>query len=143
MDTIFIRQLTVETVIGIYDWEREIKQPVLFDLELACDVARAAVSDSVDDTLNYKAVCKRVIAFVEASEFQLVETLAERVAQLIISEFDVPWLRVQVNKRGALRGAMDVGVLIERGERQHASEGGPERRSPVKTQTSAQGETAT
>lgn len=120
MDTIFIRELTVETVIGIYDWEREIKQPVLFDLEMACDVARAAASDSVDDTLDYKAVCKRVIAFVEASEFQLVETLAERVAQLIISEFQVPWLRVQVNKRGALRGAMDVGVIIERGERHGA-----------------------
>ena len=117
MDTIFIRELTVETVIGIYDWEREIKQAVLFDLEMACDVARAAASDSVADTLDYKAVCKRVIAFVEASEFQLVETLAERVAQLIMSEFAVPWLRVQVNKRGALRGARDVGVSIERGER--------------------------
>jgi len=119
MDTIFIRELTVETVIGIYDWEREIKQSVSFDLEMASDVARAAISDSVDDTLNYKAVCKRVIEFVEASEFQLVETLAERVAQLIISEFDVPWLRVRVNKRGALRDAKDVGVIIERGERQH------------------------
>ena len=121
MDTIFIRELTVETVIGIYDWERAIKQPVLLDLEMACDVARAAASDSVEDTLNYKAVCKRVIAFVEASEFQLVETLAERVAQLIISEFHVPWLRVQVNKRGALRGAKDVGVMIERGVRPGAS----------------------
>ncbi|MFT5448755.1 MAG: dihydroneopterin aldolase [Gammaproteobacteria bacterium] len=117
MDTIFIRELTVETVIGIYDWEREIKQPVVFDLDMACDVARAAASDSVDDALNYKAVCKRVIAFVEGSEFQLVETLAERVAELIINEFEVPWLRVQVNKRGALRGAKDVGVIIERGKR--------------------------
>ena len=124
MDTIFIRELTIETVIGIYDWEREIKQPVLFDLEMACDVARAAASDSVADTLNYKAVCKRVIAFVEASEYQLVETLAERVAQLIISEFQVPWLRVRVNKRGALRGAVDVGVSIERGDRS-ATTGGP------------------
>ena len=123
MDTIFIRELTVETVIGIYDWEREIKQAVLFDLEMACDVARAAASDSVDATLNYKAVCKRVIAFVEGSEFQLVETLAERVAQLIINEFQVPWLRLKVNKRGALRGALDVGVIIERGE-QHAGADG-------------------
>ena len=117
MDTIFIRELTIETVIGIYDWEREIKQPVVFDLEMACDVARAAATDSVDDALNYKAVCKRVIAFVEGSEFQLVETLAERVAGLIVDEFEVPWLRVQVNKRGALRGAKDVGVNIERGKR--------------------------
>jgi len=117
MDTIFIRELTVETVIGAYDWEREIKQPVVFDLEMACDVARAAATDSVDDTLNYKTVCNRVIAFVEGSEFQLIETLAERVAGLIIDEFEVPWLRVQVNKRGALRGAKDVGVIIERGNR--------------------------
>jgi len=117
MDIIFIRELTVETVIGIYDWEREIKQPVLFDIEMACDIARAAATDSVDDTLNYKAVSKRVIGFVENSEFQLVETLAERVAQLIMGEFDVPWVRLKVNKRGALRGATDVGVLIERGER--------------------------
>ena len=117
MDIIFIRELTVETVIGIYDWEREIKQPVLFDIEMACDIARAAATDSVDDTLNYKAVSKRVIGFVEKSEFQLVETLAERVAQLIMGEFGVPWVRLKVNKRGALRGAVDVGVLIERGER--------------------------
>jgi dihydroneopterin aldolase len=117
MDTIFIRELTVETVIGIYDWERAIKQPVLFDLEMACDVARAAATDSVEDTLNYKEVCKRIIAFVEGSEFALVETLAERVAQLIISEFQVPWLRLTVNKRGALSAARDVGVSIERGEK--------------------------
>ena len=117
MDVIFIRELTVETVIGIYDWEREIKQPVLFDIEMAADVARAAATDSVDDTLNYKAVSKRVIAFVERSEFFLVETLAERVAAIIREEFGVPWVRLRVNKRGALRGAVDVGVVIERGER--------------------------
>ena len=117
MDIIFIRELTIETVIGIFDWEREIKQPVLLDIEMAGDCARAAGSDSVEDTLDYKAVCKRVIAFVEASEFQLVETLAERVAALIRDEFAVPWVRLKVNKRGALRGATDVGVIIERGER--------------------------
>ena len=117
MDIIFIRELAVETVIGIYDWEREIKQPVLFDIEMAADCARAARSDSVDDTLNYKAVSKRVIGFVEQSEFQLVETLAERVAELIMDEFQVPWVRLRVNKRGALRGAVDVGVIIERGAR--------------------------
>lgn len=118
MDTIFISELTVETVIGIYDWEREIKQPVLFDIEMGGDCARAAATDSVEDTLNYKAVAKRIIAFVESSEFYLVETLAEQVAQLILSEFDVPWVRLRVNKRGALRGASDVGVVIERGSQQ-------------------------
>ncbi len=117
MDIIFIRELSVETVVGIYDWEREIKQSVVFDIEMAGDCVRAAASDSVDDTLDYKSVCKRVIAFVESSEFQLVETLAERVAGLIRDEFDVPWVRLTVNQRGALRGASGVGVIIERGQR--------------------------
>ena len=117
MDTIFIRELAVETVIGIFDWEREIKQTVYLDLEMPCDCARAARSDAVEDTVDYKAVTKRVIAFVEESRFQLVETLAERTAQLVLDEFDVAWLRLRVNKRGALRGAVDVGVAIERGER--------------------------
>lgn len=117
MDTICIRELTIETVIGSYDWEREIKQPVVFDLEMACDVKRAAATDSVDDGLDYEAICERVTTFVEDSECQLIETLAERVAELIIDEFEVPWLRVRVNRRGALRGAKEVMVNIERGER--------------------------
>jgi dihydroneopterin aldolase len=117
MDIIFINDLTIETVIGIFDWEREIKQRVILDIEMTGDCARAAATDAVQDTLDYKAVCKRVIAFVEASQFQLVETLAERVAQLIREEFGVAWVRLRVNKRGALRGAVDVGVLIERGAR--------------------------
>lgn len=117
MDIIFIRELTVETVIGIYDWEREVKQPVVIDIEMSGDCARAAERDAVEDTLDYKAVCKRVIAFVEASEFRLVETLAERVAALVREEFAVAWVRLSLNKRGALRGATGVGVIIERGER--------------------------
>ena len=117
MDTIFIRDLRIDTVIGIYDWERAIRQTLSFDLEMATDIARAAASDSIDDTLNYKAVAKRIIAFVEASEFQLVETLAERVAELVREEFAVPWLRLTLNKGGAVRGARGVGVVIERGER--------------------------
>lgn len=117
MDIIYINELAVETIIGIYDWEREIKQPVLFDIEMSGDCARAAASDSVHDTLNYKAVAKAVIGFVETSEFQLVETLAEQVAALILAEFDVEWLRLKVNKRGAIRGATGVGVVIERGRK--------------------------
>jgi 7,8-dihydroneopterin aldolase/epimerase/oxygenase len=117
MDIIFIRDLRIDTVIGIYDWERAIRQTLSFDLEMATDIARAAGSDHIDDTLNYKAVAKRVIAFVEASEFQLVETLAERVAELVREEFSVPWLRLTLNKGGAVRGANGVGVIIERGER--------------------------
>ncbi len=117
MDIIFINELAVETIIGIYDWEREIKQPVVFDIEMSGDCSRAAHTDAVEDTLNYKAVAKAVIGFVAKSEFQLVETLAERVAQHIMEEFDVHWLRLKVNKRGAIRGAAGVGVIIERGER--------------------------
>lgn len=117
MDIIFLNDLRVETVIGIYDWERRIKQTVIFDFEMGADIRKAAASDSIEDTLNYKAVAKRVLEFVQASEFQLVETLAERVAQLILEEFDVPWLRLKLNKVGAVRYARDVGIIIERGTR--------------------------
>lgn len=117
MDIVFIRDLRIETVIGIYDWEREIRQPVVFDLEMGADIARAAASDSIDATLDYKAVSKRLIEFVEASEFQLVETLAERCAAIVIHEFGVPWVRLTLNKIGAVSAARDVGVIIERGSR--------------------------
>jgi dihydroneopterin aldolase len=116
MDIIFLRDLRVDTVIGIYEWERRVRQTVVIDLEMAADVRRAAATDSIDDTLNYKAVAKRIVQFVQASELQLVETLAERVAELVLAEFGVPWLRLRVNKEGAVRGARDVGVVIERGQ---------------------------
>ena len=116
MDTVFIRGLEVDTVIGIFDWERRIRQRVRIDLEMGADVARAARTDSIDDALDYKAIGKRIIAFVGESEFLLVETLAERVATLVREEHGVAWLRLSVSKPGALRGADDVGVTIERGE---------------------------
>ena len=116
-DTIFLHGLRVDTVIGIWDWERRIRQTVVIDLDMATDIARAAESDAVEDTLDYKKVAKRIIGFVAESEFQLVETLAERIAAIIRDEFDVAWVRVRVNKPGAIRGARDVGVLIERGAR--------------------------
>ena len=115
MDKVFIEDLRIETVIGIYDWERKIRQVVALDLEMAFDNRKAAASDSIDDTLNYKAVSKRLIAFVEASSFQLVETLAERCAQIVLDEVRVPWLRLKVSKPGAVRGSKAVGVVIERG----------------------------
>jgi dihydroneopterin aldolase len=115
MDIVFLRDLRIETVIGIYDWEREIKQTVVLDLEMASDVCKAAASERIEDALNYKAVAKRMIQFVGESRFQLVETLAERCAEIILSEFGVPWVRLSVNKIGAVTGARDVGVLIERG----------------------------
>jgi dihydroneopterin aldolase len=117
MDIVYIRDLRIDTIVGIYEWERRVRQTVVLDLEMAADVRRAAATDNIDDALNYKAVAKRVIAFVEASEFQLVETLAERIAEVVMREFDVPWLRLQLNKQGALRGARDVGVILERGMR--------------------------
>jgi dihydroneopterin aldolase len=117
MDIIYLHDLRIDTVIGVFDWERRVRQTVILDLEMAADIRRAAARDDLADTLNYKAVAKRLIDFVGHSEFQLVETLAERVAELLLNEFSVPWLRLRVNKQGAVRGARDVGVIIERGER--------------------------
>ncbi|MEE8221824.1 MAG: dihydroneopterin aldolase [Woeseiaceae bacterium] len=114
MDTIFLHDLRVETVVGVGDWERKIRQTVSIDLEMGRDIRRAAESDSIDDTLNYKLVAKRVQQFVAGSSFQLVETLAERIAEIVLKEFDVPWVEVRVNKPGAIRGARDVGVKIRR-----------------------------
>ncbi len=117
MDIIYLHDLRIDTVIGVFDWERRVKQTVILDLDMGGDIRRAAASDDLADTLNYKAVAKRVIDFVEHSEYQLVETLAERVAELILSEFGVLWVRLRLNKQGAVRGARDVGVVIERGVR--------------------------
>jgi len=115
MDRVFIEDLRVQTVIGIFDWEREIKQTVSLDLEMAFDIAAAARSDNIADTLDYKAVSKRLIQFVEKSEYQLVEALAEECARIILAEFPVPWLRLKLGKPGAVRGSSAVGVIIERG----------------------------
>lgn len=116
MDKIFLDELKIDTIIGIWDWERKIRQTVIIDLEMSADIARAAASDSVEDTLNYKSVAKRVQQFVGDSRFQLVETLAERIAGIIRDEFDVAWVKVRVHKPGAIRGSRDVGIEIERGE---------------------------
>ena len=87
MDIVFIRGLRIDAVIGIYDWERKVRQPLIFDLEMATDIRKAAASDDIDDTLNYKDIAKRLAAFVSESEFQLVETLAERCAEIVLNEF--------------------------------------------------------
>jgi dihydroneopterin aldolase len=113
-DTIFLRGLEVECTIGFIDWERRVKQTVVIDLELPVDCRSAAVRDEVEDTLDYKKVAKRVIAFVEASEYKLVETLSHRLALLILEEFAIAWIRISINKPGAIRGSRDVGVSIER-----------------------------
>lgn len=113
-DSVFLSELRVETVIGIWEWERKIRQTVSIDLEMGADIRQAAKTDSIDDTLNYKAVAKRVQQFVADSEFQLVETMAEKISELVLAEFDVPWIQVRVSKPGAIRGAKDVGVRIHR-----------------------------
>ena len=117
MDIVFIKDLDVETVIGIYDWERKIRQTVRLNLEMNTDVARAAASDRIDDALDYKAVAKRLIDFVERSRFQLVETLAERCCEIILGEFPVDRVRLRLDKPGAVRGSKSVGIIIERGTR--------------------------
>jgi dihydroneopterin aldolase len=114
MDRVFIENLTIETVIGIFDWERDIKQAVSIDLEMDFDIRKAASTDSIADTLDYKAVAKRLIRFVEQSEFQLVETLAERCAAIVLNEFPVERLKLKLSKPGAVRGSSAVGVIIER-----------------------------
>jgi len=118
MDIIYLKDLEIETIIGIFDWERETRQKIRIDLEMAVDVRKAAASDNIDDTLNYKSVAKRLIKFVGDSQYQLVETLAENVADIVVKEFNIPWVRVKINKPGAVRYAGDVGVIIERGNKQ-------------------------
>jgi len=114
MDKIFLSALSVECIVGIWDWERRVKQTVILDVEMAADIRKAAATDHIDDTIDYKRVSKRLLAFVGESQFQLVETLTERIAQLIVTEFGVSWVKVRLNKKGAIRGARDVGIEIER-----------------------------
>lgn len=114
MDTIFLHDLRVRTIVGIWDWERRIRQTVSIDLDMGADIRKAAASDRIEDALDYKQIAKRVQQFVEDSSFQLVETLAENIAAIVLREFDVPWIVVRVNKPGAIRGSRDVGVIIRR-----------------------------
>ncbi|MGD8175727.1 dihydroneopterin aldolase [Marinimicrobium sp. ARAG 43.8] len=117
MDIVYIRDLQVDTIIGIYDWEREVRQTISLDLEMASDIRKAAETDDIQHALNYKAVSKRLIAYLENRNAQLVEALAEEVADIVRREFHVPWVRLRLSKPGALRGARDVGLIIERGEK--------------------------
>ena len=114
MDKIFIHALKTEAIIGIFDWERQVKQTVIVDIEISADITKAAVSDSIDDTLNYKRIAKRVLTFVEESRFHLVETLAEHIAMLVLEEFGVAWVGLSLSKPGAIRSSRDVGVKLER-----------------------------
>jgi 7,8-dihydroneopterin aldolase/epimerase/oxygenase len=116
VNIVYIRGLRAQAVIGVYEWERHIRQTLVLDLEMASDTVRAAASDQIADALDYAALSGRVVALVEASEYQLLETLADAVARMITREFGVPWLRLRLSKPGAVAAAEDVGVIIETGE---------------------------
>ena len=117
MDIIFLSGLEIETIIGVYDWERQRKQTIVLDIEMAFDIKKSAQTDNIADTLDYKAVTQRIVAFVENSEFFLVEKLIEEIATLLRAEFPIPWVKIVLNKRGAITRAKDVGIIIERGEK--------------------------
>ena len=115
MDIVYIRNLRLETIIGIHDWEKQIPRPVIFQLELASDVARAAATDQIADALDYEAITQRLRHAVSTHHFDLIESLAEHCAGILRDEFGVRWLRLSLSKPGAVGDAVDVGVVIERG----------------------------
>ncbi|RKQ39214.1 bifunctional dihydroneopterin aldolase/7,8-dihydroneopterin epimerase [Enterobacter sp. R1(2018)] len=121
MDIVFIEQLTVITTIGVYDWEQTIDQKLIFDIEMAWDNRAAAASDDVSDCLSYADVSETVINHVAGGRFALVERVAEEVAQLLLTRFNSPWIRLKVSKPGAVAQAANVGVIIERGSNPKAS----------------------
>ncbi|MHB8254800.1 MAG: dihydroneopterin aldolase [Acidiferrobacter sp.] len=113
-DILYLHDLKADCIIGIWEWERQTRQTVVLDLDMAVDIREAAIHDDIQYAIDYKAVAKRVTGFISASQFSLVETLAEQVAQMILKEFPVASLRLRINKRGAIRGAAEVGLIIER-----------------------------
>ena len=117
MDIIYLHDLKIDCVLGIWEWERRTTQTLTIDLDMGADVRKAAASGRIEDTVDYKTIAKRLIGFVGESQFGLVETLAEQIAEIVLKEFPVRWVRVRVNKKGAIRGASGVGVIVERGEK--------------------------
>ncbi len=115
MDIVYLHGLRLETIIGIWEWERQVRQTVVVDLDLGTDIAQAASSDAIEDTVDYKEVANRLVKLANESEFLLVEALAENISEILINDFGVEWLRIRINKQGALTGVRDVGVIIERG----------------------------
>ena len=114
MDTVYIDGLKIDTVIGIYDWERKIKQRVIIDVEISCNITAAAKSDAIADACDYASISARITEFAESSQFQLIETLAEQTAQLVVSEFNVPEIKLWVSKPDAVKNAENVGIKITR-----------------------------
>ena len=113
-DTIYIRDLRVETIIGIFGWEREVRQQISMDLDFEFDVSVPGKSDSIDDTLDYKKITKSLIAFIESSEYKLIEALCEGIVDHLKSKFGIKKVKLRLSKPGALRFSKDVGIMIER-----------------------------
>ena len=120
MDKIFLRELRIETIIGFWEWERRIKQIVSIDLEIGTDARIAAASDAIAGTLNYEQLAQRLVEFVGAAEFQMVEALATAVGRIVVREFEAPWVKVSVAKPGAVPAAREVGIVIERTKADYA-----------------------
>lgn len=116
MDIIYLHGLVANAQIGVWEWEKQITQQLTIDLDMGADIRIAAASDRLQDTLNYKEVAKRIIGFVEENHFDLVEALAEQIADILLDDFGIPWCRIKLNKKGAINGGRDVGVIIERGK---------------------------
>jgi dihydroneopterin aldolase len=117
MDIIYLNDLRIDTVIGVWDWERRIRQTLIMDIEIGTDISTAAASDDLADTVDYKAVSDRIMAFTSASEFKLIEALGEGITNVIMNEFKIPWMRLRINKQGVVRHVRDIGIVIERGTR--------------------------
>lgn len=117
MDIIYLRDLQVDAIIGVWEWERHVRQNLILNLELGADITDAAESDDLSDTVDYKAVSDRVIEYTKSTEFQLVESLAEKISEIILGEFSVTWVKLTVGKRGVLPEVFEVGIVIERGEK--------------------------
>ena len=117
MDILYIRNLKVDAVVGIFSWEKRIRQPLHLDLEIALDIRKAAATDDIQYALDYKTVSTRLTQFISQSEWHLIETLAEKIAALLMAEFGVTWLRLKLSKPAALPSADSVGLMIERGDK--------------------------
>jgi len=117
LDIIFIHGLQANCVVGVFEWEKNISQKIILDLDLAFDIKPAAISDKLEDTLNYKAVSEKLIEMLEASRFDLIETMAEEAAKFVLQNFDVKWIRLRLDKGGVVKNVRSVGILIERGEK--------------------------
>ncbi len=118
MDILYIRNLKVDAIVGIFSWEKRIRQPLHLDLEIALDIRQAAATDNIAYALDYKTVSTRLTEYIRHSEWHLIETLAEKIATLLMEEFGVTWLRLCLSKPAALPAADSVGLMIERGSLQ-------------------------